>query len=1099
MSGQNKPGKVIRAATGTGATILDPDGDGFVSADDDANNATTNPGYTNKNDTSSAANELYYLPLTAYGGEVCCDLRRGPDHRFTDFVPDSKSNAVYMRFANVSGTNYMIFRMRMGSVIPGAKGFSILVDTDLKYGSNGTSADPNYVAKTTGINGNPGYELEIVLETGSRIAIYRVDGLGDPGDNISTSHALYTNTAWQDMSQVSLAATNENGDPDYFLDWYVPYSAITGITAVNSVTVPSGTSFVSGTSHQMRFMPATVMAPKPSIAGPVSDMYPDSTTIVWQAPTCMSGCVPFGTVCTGAPSVTSAIAGTGTASVTVSWTRGASSSASSTMVQIYKNGIALGAAFSVNNASTGTLSSSTIASGDLITATAISTGEQLSSSCFSSNTMPARGICATSPTTPTVSCAVRQGFEGGAYPGSSAKIRLVDLAYAASGDGETQKYYAVPGAGSGAGLLSFSGAIWTWDGGCSANGSNSGSYSVEFEDATTGCRSKPYIFCATNTQSGWQTLTTSTPTISNSTSVYTNVTSLSGTAVANSIIRIYINDFYYGTATLAGTNWSYTIPTRLVAGDVIAVRAQIADDNTNKIYYCMSVAATATVLCLVDAPFIDIDETTSKITSGNAITGRSNYPGGEVKVYNQSGDALLTTVIADSDGNWTTDATIAATGVTYYATITSGGCTSARATAQTSTTAGENTPATYCGGSIGFSTTGSGGAFTTVNEGGGIPLTSDATHLNGTLNAGNIAPINSILRVYLNGGLIATYPFGAASNSWGPIDVNGLLYQGAVLTISLSESGTKGEFVCASQTITCACRVTAKPVTPTVDPTSSSTINAGQTATIKVTNAQDGKFYSVYSRSTGISLSKGIWYTGSSDVSVVGRPLANTITFTTIPVTTTTTVVVRVSSVDGTEECTDSATRTLTVLPIVLTDFKGLRNDKSIVLNWTTAMEINFSHFEIERSSDGINFNKIGSKAGTGFLSGPNFYSFTDNTPLYGNNFYRLKMVDIDGKKEYSNVIALKGIGSSVGINSTRPNPFVTEIKISVIFMQKANIKVLVADAAGKTLLTQSFAGVAGLNELKLGDLGNLPAGIYMVSVVAGIETFRYKVLKVTQ
>lgn len=68
----------------------------------------------------------------------------------------------------------------MVSIVSGSKGYSILMDTDGKFGATGANADPNYLASTTGVNGNPGFEIAIVLETNFIIAIYNVDGTSTP-------------------------------------------------------------------------------------------------------------------------------------------------------------------------------------------------------------------------------------------------------------------------------------------------------------------------------------------------------------------------------------------------------------------------------------------------------------------------------------------------------------------------------------------------------------------------------------------------------------------------------------------------------------------------------------------------------------------------------------------------------------------------------------------------------------------------------------------------------------------------------------------------------------------------------------------------------
>ena len=89
-------------------------------------------------------------------------------------------------------------------------------------------------------------------------------------------------------------------------------------------------------------------------------------------------------------------------------------------------------------------------------------------------------------------------------------------------------------------------------------------------------------------------------------------------------------------------------------------------------------------------------------------------------------------------------------------------------------------------------------------------------------------------------------------------------------------------------------------------------------------------------------------------------------------------------------------------LPITLLEFTARAYSKQSMLNWITATEINNNRFEIERSSDAITFTRIGQVPGAVNSNIHLSYQFIDNNPFMGNNYYRLKQVDIDGKFSYS-------------------------------------------------------------------------------------------------
>jgi hypothetical protein len=77
-------------------------------------------------------------------------------------------------------------------------------------------------------------------------------------------------------------------------------------------------------------------------------------------------------------------------------------------------------------------------------------------------------------------------------------------------------------------------------------------------------------------------------------------------------------------------------------------------------------------------------------------------------------------------------------------------------------------------------------------------------------------------------------------------------------------------------------------------------------------------------------------------------------------------------------------------------------------LEWETVSEINNERFEIQRSSDGKNFDIIGVVDGHGTTNESLKYKFDDRFPLFGFNYYRFRQVDYDGKWEYSNMAVVK-------------------------------------------------------------------------------------------
>jgi hypothetical protein len=163
-------------------------------------------------------------------------------------------------------------------------------------------------------------------------------------------------------------------------------------------------------------------------------------------------------------------------------------------------------------------------------------------------------------------------------------------------------------------------------------------------------------------------------------------------------------------------------------------------------------------------------------------------------------------------------------------------------------------------------------------------------------------------------------------------------------------------------------------------------------------------------------------------------------------------------------------------------------------VTWQTLNELNVDHFEIERSYDAVHFENIGKQNSKGDNINENAYSFIDDAYLQSQVFYRIKMVDIDGKIAYSNVAKANFKNSNdISITNTM---FTDNIEINHL-TNNMNYNIQLFDCIGKVILTQEIKNNSN-NNFQINHLGNLANGMYYLTVANKMthEKLSYKLLK---
>ena len=184
---------------------------------------------------------------------------------------------------------------------------------------------------------------------------------------------------------------------------------------------------------------------------------------------------------------------------------------------------------------------------------------------------------------------------------------------------------------------------------------------------------------------------------------------------------------------------------------------------------------------------------------------------------------------------------------------------------------------------------------------------------------------------------------------------------------------------------------------------------------------------------------------------------------------------------------TDEVKITVTaVTPVELVSFTGKKSDKGVQLSWETGSEENNEGFDIERSIDGEHWKTIGYVRGNGNSTELLQYTYLDETPSHGTNYYRLKQNDFDGQFEYSNTISLDFINEKSEF-VLYPNP-VEEVLYIDSNQASELLEVQLYDANGRLLWTEK--GV--VQQISFADYS---PGLYFLKIVSSTNQTIQKVI----
>ena len=167
-------------------------------------------------------------------------------------------------------------------------------------------------------------------------------------------------------------------------------------------------------------------------------------------------------------------------------------------------------------------------------------------------------------------------------------------------------------------------------------------------------------------------------------------------------------------------------------------------------------------------------------------------------------------------------------------------------------------------------------------------------------------------------------------------------------------------------------------------------------------------------------------------------------------------------------------------LPVEFLSFNAKPVQNHVLLDWSTATEVNSDFYEVERSRDGVNFKPIGKVTAAGFSTTVKSYSFKDNAPLNGVNYYRLKQVDRNGTFEYTNILS---VVFNLGVMVVYPNPVADRnINVNIPDGDESTLRATLYDITGKSVMSAIPVNLFN-NKGTIQLDANIPAGTYLLKM----------------
>jgi hypothetical protein len=182
-------------------------------------------------------------------------------------------------------------------------------------------------------------------------------------------------------------------------------------------------------------------------------------------------------------------------------------------------------------------------------------------------------------------------------------------------------------------------------------------------------------------------------------------------------------------------------------------------------------------------------------------------------------------------------------------------------------------------------------------------------------------------------------------------------------------------------------------------------------------------------------------------------------------------------------------------LPVTLTNVKAYEKDKGIQVEWTALTEINIDRYEVERSINGQQFDKVFTAPATGNNAVTKEYSWFDENANTGSNFYRIKVIEKSGAVKYSEVVKVS-VAEGKGSITVFPNPIQDNlVKVQFTNIEKGRYSAVLYNTSGQRLYgsTIEHTGRSGAYSIALGR--SISKGTYTLHISKGGSTMSERVI----